>query len=70
MNPNKLTTGTKIKGRTSGAIREIQDFKPTEGKQLRQWQVNGTWFNFAELDARYSLYNPDRKGPKKKEAVA
>lgn len=70
MNPNKLTIGTQLKSRTSKSTPAIEDYQPAALGKPQQWLVKGTWFNLAQLDARYGIHAPTGRKPKKKEAVA
>lgn len=56
MDIKKLEVGKKVQGRTSGKIYFIEDYKPAEDKELQQWKINGGWFGYAGLEARFKLY--------------
>ena len=59
MTPNNLTPGLVLKSRNQPKVtRIIEDFRPAEGRAYRQWLVNGQWLNYAEVEARYQLFNP------------
>ena len=62
MTPDNLTPGLVLKSRTeSKETRTIEDFRPATGRAYRQWLVNGHWLNYAEVDARYTLFKPKPK---------
>ncbi|GAB2866225.1 hypothetical protein [Hymenobacter ruber] len=62
MTADQLTIGTVLKSLTESKVtRTIEDFRPAEGRPFRQWFINSQWLNYAEIDARFSLFKPKQK---------
>lgn len=71
MNLNKLAIGTQLKSRSGKSTPTIEDYQPAALGQVQQWLVKGNWFNYAQLEARYTICSPTGRAPKnKKEKVA
>lgn len=70
MNPNKLTIGTQLKSRSGKSTPAIEDYQPAALGEVQQWLVKGNWLNYAQLDARYTIYSPTGRAPKNKKQKA
>ena len=58
-----MIVGAKVQPLGTTIIREIEDYKPATATSLQMWKINGHFWNYADVIARYRLTTPGRTRP-------